>query len=170
MTDARGAKRPKGRTLAEFEPLSAAERKLLACAAAGGVAVFGKERPESAIDAKTLRGTFIRFLALGGDEDAPVHETGVQLQGAWIEGAFDLEGVETKGGLYLCNSVFEQAPVFVDARIKGSLILSRSEMPGLKGDRLICESSIFLRKWLVSTGEVRVAGACSVDGLQGNKA
>jgi hypothetical protein len=159
MTDAQGSKRPKGRTLAEFGKLSTAERKLLDCAAAGGGAVFGKERPESAIDAKTLRGTFIRFLALGGDEDAPVHETGVQLQGAWIEGAFDLEGVETKGGLLMVGSAFEAAPVFRDSRIRGSLNLAGSKMPGLQGDRLTCDGSLFLRGGFVATGEVRLLGA-----------
>ncbi|BAJ81090.1 hypothetical protein ACMV_17430 [Acidiphilium multivorum AIU301] len=159
MTNARGAKRPKGRTLAEFGKLSTAERKLLACAAAGEIAVFGNVRPESANDANKVRGEFIRFLALGGDEDAPVHEKGVQLQGAWIEGAFDLWGVESKGGLYLVNSTFEAEPAFQDARITGALILNGSEMPGLRGDRLTCDSSLFLRNKFVSTDEVRLLGA-----------
>lgn len=159
MTDARGAKRPKGRTLAEFEPLSTAERKLLGCAAAGAIADFGIKPPQTANDANTVRGEFIRFLALGGDEAAPVHEKGVQLRGAWIEDEFDLEGVETKGGLYLVESAFEAAPVFRDARIKGSLALSGSKMPGLHGDRLTCDGSLFLSNKLDSTGEVRLVGA-----------
>jgi hypothetical protein len=33
---------------------------------------------------------FVRFLTLGGDESAPVHENGVHLQGAWLEGVLDL--------------------------------------------------------------------------------
>ncbi|ABQ30903.1 hypothetical protein [Acidiphilium cryptum] len=159
MTDAQGAKRPKGRTLVEFGELSTAERKLLACAAAGDVADFGNVRPESVNDANKVRGAFIRFLALGGDEDAPVHETGVQLQGAWVEGAFDLDGVETKGGLYLVESAFEAAPVFRDSRIRGSLTLSGSKIPGLLGDRLTCDSSLFLTSKFVTAGEVRLLGA-----------
>ena len=162
MTDTQVAKRPKGRTLAEFRPLSRAERKLLACAASGKVAAFGKERPESANDANdanTVRGEFIRFLALGGDEDAPVHEKGVQLRRAWITGTLDLEGVETKGGLFLVRSAFEAAPVFLDARIRGSLNLTGSKMPGLRGDRLTCDGSLFLRQKFVATGEVRLLGA-----------
>jgi hypothetical protein len=32
-----------------------------------------------------VRADFLRFLMLGGDKDAPIHEKGVQLQGAWME-------------------------------------------------------------------------------------
>jgi hypothetical protein len=37
-----------------------------------------------------VRAGFLRFLALGGDEGAPVHEKGVQLKGAYVDGEFDL--------------------------------------------------------------------------------
>ena len=159
MTNARGAKRPKGRTLAEFGKLSTAERQLLACAAAGEIAVFGNVRPGSANDANKVRGAFIRFLALGGDEDAPVHETGVQLQGAWIEGALVLRGVETTSGLLLLDSDFSEPPFFYDARVTGALALSGSRIPGLQGDRLACDGPLFLRDGFISTDEVRLLGA-----------
>ena len=158
MTDARGAKRPKGRTLAEFLPLSDAEEILLACAAAGAVADFGNKRPESAKDANTVRGEFLRFLALGGDEYAPVHEMGVRFQGAWITEVFDLEGVETKGGLGILSSTFAETPIFRDAHVRGLLSFQGCEVPGVKGDRLICDAGVFLRGGFRATGEVRFLG------------
>lgn len=158
MTDAGAARRPKGRTLAEFGKLSAAEQKLLDCAAAGEIAVLGGVRPESGTDANTVRGAFIRFLALGGNEEAPVHEKGVWLHGAWIEGESDFTGVETKGGLSLTLSVFGESPAFYDARIKGSLNFGGSKMPGLIGDRLTCDGSMYLGDKFFATGEVRLPG------------
>lgn len=166
MTDAGTARRPKGRTLAEFGKLSAAEQELLDCAAAGEIAEFGGVRPESGTDANTVRGAFIRFLALGGDEEAPLHEKGVCLQGAWITETLDLHGVESRGGLLLANSVFENAPVFIDARIKGSLILSGSRVPGIEGDGLICDARLFLKNKFVATGEVRLLVAKIGDDLE----
>jgi hypothetical protein len=57
--------------------------------------------PDSCLDpafpATTVRGPFVRFLALGGDGDAPVHAKGVKLFGALIEDVFDLEGA--RGGV-----------------------------------------------------------------------
>src|SRR5215475_12384434 len=34
----------------------------------------------------SLRPTFVRFLALGGDENAPVHEAGLLVEGGFIDG------------------------------------------------------------------------------------
>lgn len=42
-------------------------------------------------EATRVRAQFVRFLALGGDDEAPVHELGVQLSGAFVTGALDLD-------------------------------------------------------------------------------
>lgn len=159
MTGDREAKQPSGRTLAEFGDLSPPEEKLLACVADGTVAYFGAERPSESTREKTVRAEFVRFLTLGGGDDAPVHEKGVRLWGAWIEGVLDLAGAESKGSLALFHSMLVEVPEFRDARIRGSLNLSGSQLPGFFGDRLFCGGALVLRDNLLVTGEVRLLGA-----------
>lgn len=103
-------KLPKGRTLLEFLPLQPGETELLQACEEGEVAELADKRPTERTAANAVRASFIRFLALGGDDKAPIHEHGVRLAGAWIEGALDLEGAFTPSGLMLANSCFEYPP------------------------------------------------------------
>lgn len=88
------SRRPKGRTLAEFLDkdgrLSIAEKKLLEACAIGEPAQIGQGVPGSRASENVVRSGFLRFLCLGGDESAPVHEHGVLVKGAWVEGEIDL--------------------------------------------------------------------------------
>ncbi len=92
-------KRAFGRSLADFRiegvptpnGLHPAEERLLDCAARGTACRIASVRPEKAAPENTVRGAFLRFLLLGGDEDVPVHEKGVILYGGFIEGGIDLE-------------------------------------------------------------------------------
>lgn len=161
---------PKGRTLAEFQPLQPAEIELLQACAEGDVAVVGQERPAEKTEANAVRASFIRFLALGGDDEAPVHEQGVQLMGAWIEGVFDLQGAVTPNSLSLSRSHFESAPVFMGAEIAGTLNLFGSLLPGLWADGLQCKGGLFLSGGFSSTGEVRLPGVQIGGDLQCNGA
>ena len=154
---------PKGRTLAEFQPLQPAETELLQACAEGKVTELGKERPIEKTKVNTVRASFIRFLALGGDDEAPIHERGVQLMGAWIEGDLDLKGAVTASGLSLKHSYFESPPMFRDAEIAGTLTLSGSQIPGLQAARLQCKGSLFMSGGFTSIGEVRLLGA-QIDG------
>src|ERR1700745_3763038 len=45
----------------------------------------------------------VRFLVLGGDEQAPVHEHGVQLRGAWLTGILDLDHAEVPRPLEIAH-------------------------------------------------------------------
>jgi hypothetical protein len=150
---------PKGRTLAEFQPLQPAETELLQACAEGKVTELGKERPIEKTKVNAVRASFIRFLALGGDDEAPVHEHGVQLAGAWIEGVLDLQGAVTPSNLSLNRSYFESPPVLRDAEIAGTLTLSGSQVPGLQADRLQCKGSLFMSGGFASSGEIRLLGA-----------
>lgn len=155
---------PKGRTLAEFQPLQPAETALLQACAEGNVAVVGQERPAEKTEGNAVRASFIRFLALGGDDEAPVHEQGVQLIGAWIEGVLNLQGAVTASNLLLSRSHFESPPELIDAKIAGSLNLFGSLVPGLRADRLQCKSSLVFSAGFISTGEVRLTSA-KIDGI-----
>jgi len=149
----------KGRTLVEFFPLQPGETALLQACADGEFTELGHQRPSERTESNAVRASFIRFLALGGDNEAPVHEHGVQLAGAWIEGVLDLAGTFTPTGLSLGNSHFESSLVLRGAEIAGTLSLHGSQVPGLKADRLQCKGSVFMRNGFTATGEVRLLGA-----------
>lgn len=150
--------KPVGRTLAEFRPLYPGEKKLLKACQAGNICALGTKCPKLASHNNTIRASFIRFLALGGDEKAPVHEHGVQLLGAWIEGALDLNGTTLPVGLSLTSSNFSITPTLHDAQVHGTLNLSGSIVPGIWADRALIKGAVFLND-LSSNGEIRLLGA-----------
>jgi hypothetical protein len=154
-------KRAHGRSLADFGELFPAEQKLLACSAKGECARFGDAVPADASNPYTIvRADFLRFLLLGGDEQAPVHEQGVQLVGAWIEGELDLGNCVVPHGVNLAMCRFNAAFIVNHAHIKGLLSLEGSHLlQGLDADGLRCDSGVFLRSKFHSSGEVRLLRA-----------
>lgn len=152
------AKRPKGRTLAEFGPLLPAEKKLLDACASGKLASVDDKRPEKRTDENRVRPEFLRFLALGGDEHVPVHEQGVYIRGAWIDGHLDLEGcrIPTHLNLWSCNIASNLT--LRDSDLLG-LSLQNSKVPKIYGDGLHCRGDVFLHDGFHATGEVRLLGA-----------
>ncbi|MGC8523566.1 MAG: hypothetical protein ACP5M5_04685 [Acidibrevibacterium sp.] len=152
-------KRAKGRSLQDFFPLNAAEQRILEAAAAGDLAEIGTTRPEAESDSNTVRATFLRFLALGGDDEAPVHERGLWVQGAWITGGLDLSHAEIAGPTVFERCRFDETAILRDARIAGPFSLEGSHLPGLNADRLTCRSGLFLRNGFSAAGEVRLLGA-----------
>jgi hypothetical protein len=152
-------KRAKGRSLQEFLPLNAAEKRILEAAAAGDLAVVGANRPEAESDANRVRADFLRFLALGGDDEAPVHEKGLWVRGAWITGKLNLSDAEIPGALLLEKCHFNEKPELYDTQIYGLFSLEGSFVPGLTAGGLTCKSGIELRNGFVSKGEVELSGA-----------
>jgi sRNA-binding regulator protein Hfq len=150
---------PKGRTLAEFQPLKSGEAVLLQACADGEVATLDRKRPTDKSAENTVRASFIRFMALGGDDEAPIHEQGVHLMGAWIEGELNLNGTVTPTNLSLRHSHFEAIPLFEDSEIAGILSLDGSLVPGVNADRAVIKGSVFLSNGFTSTGSVRLLGA-----------
>jgi hypothetical protein len=158
------AKRARGRSLSDFKNLSWAEKKLMACSARGRKCVLGKSAPDAPTRANAVRPDLIRFLALGGDENAPVHEKGVRLEGAYIGAipngeepqSLDLQGAKLPVSLWLFNCRFDAKIFLVDACGR-SIGLDGSVFPGLQGDRLFLEGSLHFRM-SKATGEVRLSG------------
>lgn len=151
--------KPKGRTLAEFEPLQLAEQKLLAASRAGEIAEISAQRPTQATADNTVRAAFLRFMLLGGDEHAPVHEKGVQLCGACVVGTLDMSSVNVPSNVLLALCRFHEEATLRDARVEGMLNLQGSYMSALSADRLVCDGSFFLRHGFIANGEVRLRGA-----------
>ncbi|PPD02503.1 MAG: hypothetical protein CTY36_09110 [Methylocystis sp.] len=158
-------KRPFGRSLTDFENLSEAEKKLIDCVARGEPCVLGDEVPDTPTRATAIRPELIRFLALGGDESAPVHEKGVQLQGAYIGAAekgekpseLDLDGckLSTRVGLLACHFA---APIILRHAEGLSIALPGSTFPGFHADGLKLDGDLSLHR-VRSTGTARLLGA-----------
>jgi hypothetical protein len=158
------AKRPEGRSLAEFpwRELSTAEKDLLACCATGKPAHFGDKRPDACKDGNRIRPKFLRFLALGGDDGAPVHEMGVQIEGAWIDGDIDFEGCNLPHRLTLRSCHIDGALHLREAQIVG-LNLEGTFVRGILANRLRCTGALLLWRKFHSCGGVLLIGA-KIDG------
>lgn len=156
--------------LADFEPLKPAEAKLVDWLKAGNrgtCVISGKVPPEVPNRAHVIRATLIRWLALGGGEGCKPPETGVRVQGAFIEGndtrgakakGIDVEGATLAGDVLLVDCRIPDLIVLRSASIR-SLILDRSSlMAGIGADGMEAKRGVFLRGAKV-TGEVRLLGA-----------
>lgn len=155
-------KRPLGSSLADFGKLLPAEARLLECCRKGEQLKLSDKRPDKKSRKNTVRATFLRFLALGGDENAPVHAVGVNLSGAFVEGNFDLSGTDVAVSIWIDRSTFSDAVEIFDAKLK-LLSLAGSKVSALRGDRVVVKGGLLLREGFVSAGHVRLAGAL-IDG------
>ncbi len=158
------AKRAARRTLAEIlaarksGALRPAEETLREACRTGEHCIIASKRPEEATADNTVGADFVRFLALGGDEYTPVHEKGVQLVGAWIEGAIDLECATLPHRLMLARCRIEQLTI-MDATLPGLYLDGSSIERGIEGDRVNVAGGVYLRNGFRAQGEVGLLGA-----------
>ena len=144
--------------LADFQPLLPAEETVLAGLANGDVDRLGDgRRPQEPREDRRIRASLLRFLLLGGDEEARPHEKGIRLSGAWIEGPLDLESCRIRRDIGLTNCHFDTTPVLNSAIIE-RLFLDGSALPGLHAERLEVRGGLYLRGAQVD-GEVRLISA-----------
>jgi hypothetical protein len=148
-----------GRSLSDFKPLLPAEMKLLEACRLGEIAIVNNtQRPKEKSDDVLVRASFIRFLVLGGDDQVPVHEEGVSLSGAWIEGDLILSYCNCVASLYLEQCKIDGEFHAVDAKIPG-LFFSSSVINSLNADRLITAGALHLHQSRIEPGKVRLLGA-----------
>jgi hypothetical protein len=158
------SRRAKGRTPAEFGTLCPAEKMLLEACRTGELASIADERPKEQSSDNSIRPTFLRFLTLGGDDEAPIHERGVQLAGAWIDGDIDFECCRIGSRLTLFNCFIAGKLNIQSADLLG-LFLDGSTVEGINGDDLRCRGGVHLGKDFHATGEVRLSNARIRGGL-----
>lgn len=133
--------RPRGRSLSDFRPLRPSEAKLLSASAWGTHPALAKEGP--------IRAEFVRFLLLGGDAQAPIHEKGVSIVDADIEGVLDLSGCAAASPVVLMDCRFDNAVLCRDSSLPG-LTLSGSKLKFLDADRLRCAGDVRLDQRFVA--------------------
>ncbi|MEG0052101.1 MAG: hypothetical protein RR715_02445 [Comamonas sp.] len=181
-------KKTYGRSLSDFGRLKPGEKKLLDACRKGNTAVLSnglplplpllepvqlpgpidlsKPRRVPVTEMNCVRADFIRFLLLGGDNENPVHEHGVMLTGAFIEGELGLRSCQIPVSLMLRECFFSRRVNAQDTEISGVFGLAGSFLAvGIWADRLKCSGSVFLRDGLISRGEIRLHGAHIGGGL-----
>ena len=147
----------------EAGKLHPAEQKLLDCVAVGEPCEIAKERPVIATRENLIRSSFLRFLILGGDENAPVHERGVDIEGAFVdcecsEDCLDLEGAIIPNDIFLENCLIKGDTNLRGTRAK-SLSLQGTSVFAIFGDGLELAGDIFLCHDFRSIQTVRLLGA-----------
>ena len=146
------------RKVSDLGELSEAEKRVLADLDLGEVTVLGDgARPEAGDVARKVRASLIRLLMLGDDPEHRLHEAGLQIRGAWIPDALNLEGCRDLRDLGLFDCHFDVTPILRSAGL-ANLHLNRSHLPGLSADRLEARGGVFLRN-VEATGAVRLLGA-----------
>jgi hypothetical protein len=150
------------RRLSDFGALSAAEQKVLSELDGGEPVVVGNgELPSEAEAPETaIRAAFLRYLLLDGAEcrerGVRLHERGLRIVGASVEGALDLQCCAVAYDLELRNCRIAAAPKLEHARLQG-LRLNGSAFPGLHGEWL--EAREISLDGATVHGEVRLIGA-----------
>lgn len=144
-------------TASSFQPLNAAEAKVLAHLQLGNFDRLGNGLlPKPGDTDRIVRADFLRLLILGKD-DLCLHEKGLRLSGAWITGLLDLEGCRIPRDLGLKDCHFEASPV-LNSAIIDNLFLDGSILPGLQAERLEARGCLSLRSTTIM-GEIRLTGA-----------
>jgi hypothetical protein len=155
-------KRAAGRSLGDFlrrnGKVLPAEEDLLAASRIGEMLILGDERPPKRSRSNLVRGEFIRFLALGGDDTVPVHEQGVLLQGAWVCGDVNLEACSVTRPLWLHSCRMTGDLRLADAQVMG-LDLEGTHLREIDAPRLRCHGDLALTEGFTATHEVSLVGA-----------
>lgn len=155
-------KKSKNRSLSDFFPLTEAEEKLMHACAQGSDILFSENLPETGTLENIIRAEFFRFLALGGDEKTPIHEMGVQVQGAWIKGILNFDHCRVCR-IWLGFCYFESTLQMRNSDFSGSIHLNGSSLPDVRADGLICRGSLFFKKGIVRGGKFSMCSS-EIDG------
>lgn len=141
--------------LNDFKPLLPAEEKLIAEYRSGNRVALGDALPDPDNSEVQIRAEVIRLMLVGSDPDLKLHEKGLRIQGAWITGRLDLQGMNCEHDLTLSRCRFDKPPSFINTRMRG-LHLGGCECPGFYADNARFAGSVFLRNGFVSTGEISI--------------
>lgn len=111
------------------------------------------------LEDRRLRPGFVRFLALGGDDEAPLHEKGLRVRGGWIDGDLDCKGAALPHDLILWGCRLDGDLILLGATMR-TLDLEGTRLNSISADRVVVEGSVFLRNGFHASGETRFTSAC----------
>jgi hypothetical protein len=144
--------------LPEDGQLLGAEQRLLDLCAIGASLDIADGRPDKMTNKNRIRADFVRFLALGGNDDTFVHQHGVRVKGAWIEGDLDLENCRVAVELTLTFCTINGILTLRDADLF-SLSLTGSAVRGMSAHRVHCAGPVALDGGFYTKGTVGLNGA-----------
>jgi hypothetical protein len=145
-----------------FSNMLVAEKRLLEACKKGECLFLGEKRPTEKTDKNEIRGEFLRTLILSNNQKVEEHSktyvlkldpSGIILMGAYITGEFNFSYCSTDLPFNFINSNFENEMMLMCSKIK-SLSLINCKITSLIAEKLICDSSVFLRNGFESNGEV----------------
>jgi len=156
--------------LDQFRPVLTSEEIVVDHLRSGDYAVIADgSLPDADQHERSVRGEFLKFLLLGGDETHRVHEKGIQLRGALITGVLDLEGCRIHCGIALEDCRFAAAPN-VRAAIIDNLNLNGSFLPGVRADVVEVRGGVSLAGATVEGGitlqGAKLGGPLNCDGAK----
>ena len=145
--------------LESFGELSRAESEFVEACQSGEACIIGEGTcPESDDATRVVRGDLVRFFALGGSDESPLHDSGIELKGAVISGRLDLSGSDSDCDLSLNNCRFQRQPRLRGTNIR-SLDFSGSRCPGIDAEGLSTEGKVAFRDGFHSTATIRLVRA-----------
>lgn len=136
---------PFGRSIGDFGDLNEAESFVIEKACVGAHADLSELAHVSDDVVNTVRGGLVRFLALGGDEQTPVHERGVRIEYGVISGPLDFEGCTVPVDLVLWHCRILETITLRSAKMQ-TLNLEDCVCQDIVADRVEIAGSLLLRK------------------------
>lgn len=154
---------PFGHRLADHGELLPTEKKLVEGCRTGRGAVLGNgERPTELTSETHIRAGVLRTICLATDPTAPIHEQGVQLVGAWIDGPLDLEAATLPRRLGLKNCWID-GEIRLQHATTVTLSMLGSRSAGVVANSLRCRGDLNLRAGFRSDGKVDL-GRATIEG------
>lgn len=150
-----------GRSLADFPDLTAAERALADCARKGDWWDASAPLPGETATAPRphrVRGEFVRFLVLGGDDDAPVHEKGPRIRGAIISSDLDFTGCKDMRVFALENCEIEGS-LLLEVAKAASIYLDGCKLTRVLGNRAEINGSLYMRFGFIARHGLDLSGS-----------
>lgn len=145
----------------DLAPFSEAETKLISECAAPERVTFGDgslPSDENGQLAVTLRAAVLRQILLGAPGAPVLHDKGLRLRGARIDGTLDLQGCDCTRDITLSHCRLDAPLNLVNATLRG-LHLSGGVIAGINADNARFSGSLYLRDDILVLGEIGLAGA-----------
>ncbi len=140
-----------GRSRADFEPLLPGEEELIQFARRGEWWTASASAPE-------IRGEFLRFLVLGGDNDTPVHEKGPRLRGARVTSDLEFTGCRDMR-VFALEDCYIEGDLLLEVAKTASIYLDGCTIKRVKGNRAEINGSIYLRFGFVAREGLDLSGS-----------